>query len=171
MLWRVTLLATAVHPAIFPDLFPWILMMSVPGFLFCGWRLWRHGKGRGEGEQAVYRNPLGFRDSLQFAALYALIIFTVKAADHYFGGVGLSVVSAVSGLLDLDAIALSLSQMAGEKHSVALAIQGILIATVANTVLKAGVVLVYADRALRKTVLVVLALTAAIGTGAAIWLK
>jgi uncharacterized membrane protein (DUF4010 family) len=100
-----------------------------------------------------------------------LIIFTVKAADHYFGGVGLSVVSAVSGLMDLDAIALSLSQMAGEKQSVALAIQGILIATVANTVLKAGVVFVYGDRALRKTVLVVLALTAAIGAGTAFWLK
>jgi uncharacterized membrane protein (DUF4010 family) len=61
--------------------------------------------------------------------------------------------------------------MAGEKQSVALAIQGILIATVANTVLKAGVVFVYGDRVLRKTVLVVLALTAAIGTGAAFWLK
>jgi len=119
----------------------------------------------------VYRNPLGFRDSLQFAALYALIIFAVKASDHYFGGVGLSVVSAVSGLMDLDAIALSLSQMAGQKQSVALAIQGILIATVANTVLKAGVVLVYGDRVLRKTVLIVLALTAVMGAGAAIWLK
>ena len=171
MLWRVTLLATAVHPLIFPELFPWILWMSIPGFLFCGWRLWRHGKGHGEGGQALYRNPLGFRDSLQFAALYALILFAVKAADHYFGGVGLSVVSAVSGLMDLDAIALSLSQMAGERQSVALAIQGILIATVANTVLKGGVVLVYGDRALRKTVLVVLVLTAAMGAGAAFWLK
>ena len=171
MLWRVTLLATAVHPAIFPELFPWILWMSIPGFLFCGWRLWRHGKGRGEGEQAVYRNPLGFRDSLQFGALYALILFAVKASDHYFGGVGLSVVSAVSGLMDLDAIALSLSQMAEQRQSVVLAIQGILIATVANTLLKAGVVLVYGDKALRKTVLVVLALTAVMGTGAAFWLK
>jgi uncharacterized membrane protein (DUF4010 family) len=171
MLWRVTLLATAVHPAIFPELFPWILWMSIPGFLFCGWRLWRHGKGRGEGEQAVYRNPLGFRDSLQFGALYALIIFSVKASDHYFGELGLSMVSAVSGLMDLDAIALSLSQMAGERQSVVLAIQGILIATVANTLLKAGVVLVYGDKALRKTVLVVLVLTAAMGAGAAFWLK
>jgi len=145
--------------------------MSIPGFLFCGWRLWRHGKGVGTGEPAVYRNPLGFRDSLQFGALYALIMFAVKAADHYFGGVGLSVVSAVSGLMDLDAIALSLSQMAGQRQSVALAIQGILIATVANTLLKAAVVLVYGDKALRKTVLIVLALTAATGTGAAIWLK
>jgi uncharacterized membrane protein (DUF4010 family) len=85
--------------------------------------------------------------------------------------VGLSVVSAVSGLLDLDAIALSLSQMAGQKQSVNLAIQGILIATVANTVLKAGVVLVYGDKVLRKTVLVVLVLTALMGTGAAIWLN
>ena len=73
--------------------------------------------------------------------------------------------------MDLDAIALSLSQMAGERQSVALAIQGILIATVTNTVLKAGVVLVYGDKALRKTVLVVLVLTAAMGTGAAFWLK
>jgi uncharacterized membrane protein (DUF4010 family) len=81
------------------------------------------------------------------------------------------VVSAVSGLMDLDAIALSLSQMAGERQSVVLAIQGILIATVANTLLKAGVVLVYGDKVLRKTVLVVLVLTAAMGTGAAFWLK
>jgi len=171
MLWRVILLATAVHPAIFMELFPWILCMSIPGFLFCGWRLVRYGKGRGEGEQTVYRNPLGFRDSLQFAALYALIIFAVKAADHYFGGVGLSVVSALSGLMDLDAISLSLSQMAGQRQPVAMAIQGILIAMVANTLLRAGVVLVYGNRALRKTVLIVLILTAALGAAVVVWLK
>jgi uncharacterized membrane protein (DUF4010 family) len=119
----------------------------------------------------MYRNPLGFRDSLQFAALYGLIIFAVKAADHYFGGVGLSVVSAISGIMDLDAIALSLSQMAGQRQPVAMAIQGILIAMVANTMLKAGVVVMYGDRAIRKTVLIVLILTAAIGTAVVVWLK
>jgi uncharacterized membrane protein (DUF4010 family) len=73
--------------------------------------------------------------------------------------------------MDLDAIALSLSQMAGQRQPVAMAIQGILIAMVANTMLKAGVVLVYGNRALRKTVLIVLILTAAIGAAVVVWLK
>jgi uncharacterized membrane protein (DUF4010 family) len=61
--------------------------------------------------------------------------------------------------------------MAGQRQSVTLAIQGILIATVTNTLLKAGVVLVYGDKALRKTVLIVLTLTATIGAVIAICLK
>ncbi|MCX6935592.1 MAG: DUF4010 domain-containing protein [Verrucomicrobia bacterium] len=48
MLWRVLLLVTAVYSPLFDQLLPWIVLMSVPGFLFCGWRIWLHRLGNSE---------------------------------------------------------------------------------------------------------------------------
>ena len=89
----------------------------------------------------------------------------VKAGQARFGEKGIDTVSALSGLMDLDAISLSLSRMAGEGGLLEIAIKGILIATVANTVVKAGVVAIWGSGRLRTLVLPVLAVTAAVGVG------
>jgi uncharacterized membrane protein (DUF4010 family) len=89
----------------------------------------------------------------------------VKAGQARFGEKGIDTVSALSGLMDLDAISLSLSRMAGEGGLLEVAINGILIATVANTVVKAGVVAIWGSGRMRKLVLPVLAVTALVGVG------
>ena len=73
--------------------------------------------------------------------------------------------SALSGLMDLDAISLSLTRMAGEGGVLAVAVQGILIATVANTVVNAGVVAIWGSARMRLLVLPVMAVTAVVGVG------
>ena len=163
MLWRVAFLATVVDPAIFIKLavpFGW---MSIPGTAFCLWRVWHHGKGHPKGQVVAYRNPLSLRDAIQFALFYAFIVYLVKVASDRFGETGLSAVSAFSGLMDLDAISLSLSRMAKDPGMMNLAIQGILIATLANTLLKSAIAAVFGNGVLRVRVLPVLGVTALMG--------
>jgi uncharacterized membrane protein (DUF4010 family) len=165
MLWRVAVLTAVVYPPVLGQIVPPFVWMSVPAVAWCGWRMFRHGKGNPRDEAPEYRNPLGLRDSLKFAAFYALIVYLVKAGQARYGETGIDTVSALSGLMDLDAIALSLSRMAGEGGLLEVAIKGILIATVANTVVKAGVVAIWGSGRMRKLVLPVLAVTAAVGVG------
>jgi uncharacterized membrane protein (DUF4010 family) len=67
--------------------------------------------------------------------------------------------------MDLDAIALSLTRMAGEGGVLEMAAKGILIATVANTAVKAAVAGIWGSAKLRWLVLPVLAVTAVVGVG------
>jgi uncharacterized membrane protein (DUF4010 family) len=65
--------------------------------------------------------------------------------------------------MDLDAISLSLSRMAEEGGLLEIAVKGILIATVANTVVKAAVAGIWGSPKLRILVLPVLGVTAVVG--------
>ncbi|NDF17193.1 MAG: DUF4010 domain-containing protein [Verrucomicrobia bacterium] len=133
--------------------------------VWCGWRILRDGKGNPRDGAPEYRNPLGLRDSLKFAVFYALIVYLVKVGQVRYGETGIDTVSALSGLMDLDAISLSLTRMAGEGGIMDMAVKGILIATVANTVVKAGVVAIWGSSRLKLLVLPVLAVTAVVGIG------
>lgn len=167
MLWRVEVLVLAISPPLAQALFLDFLLMSLPGAAFAGWRLWRGSPSAAAA--TVYRNPLSLRVALQFGALYAVVVFVVKIAALRFGGAGLLVASFISGLTDLDAIALSLSNLLRDGHlPVTLAMQGILLAAVANSLLKATLAASLGDRVLRRTSLLVLGLTAAIGVAAVV---
>jgi uncharacterized membrane protein (DUF4010 family) len=165
MLWRVAVLTAVIYPPVLGQILLPFVAMSVPGLLWCGWRILRHGQGKPRDEAPEYRNPLGLRDSLKFALFYALIVFLVKAGQARYGEAGIDTVSALSGLMDLDAIALSLTRMAGEGGVLEMAAKGILIATVANTAVKAAVAGIWGSAKLRWLVLPVLAVTAVVGVG------
>jgi uncharacterized membrane protein (DUF4010 family) len=167
MLWRVEVLVLAISPPLAQGLFLDFLLMSLPGAAFAARRLWRGATSAAAA--TVYRNPLSLRVALQFGALYAVVVFVVKVAALKFGGAGLLVASFISGLTDLDAIALSLSNLLRDGHlPVTLAMQGILLAAVANSLLKATLAASLGDRVLRRTSLLVLGLTAAIGVAAVV---
>jgi uncharacterized membrane protein (DUF4010 family) len=169
MLWRVAVLTAVIYPPVLSQITTPFLMMSAPALVWCGWRIFRHGKGKPRDEAPEYRNPLGLRDSLKFAAFYALIVYLVKAGQVRFGERGIDTVSALSGLMDLDAISLSLARMAGEGGILEIAVKGILIATVANTVVKAGVVAIWGSSRMKLLVLPVMAATAVVGVGWIAW--
>jgi len=165
MLWRVAVLTAVVYPPVLNQITLPFLVMSGPALVWCGWRMLRHGKGNPRDGAPEYRNPLGLRDSLKFAAFYALIVYLVKAGQARYGETGIDTVSALSGLMDLDAISLSLTRMAGEGGILEMAVKGILIATVANTVVKAAVVAIWGSSRMRMLVLPVMAATAVVGVG------
>jgi len=167
MLWRVEVLVLAVSPPLALAVLPDFLLMSLPGAVFAGRRLWR---GSGPTAAATeYRNPLSLRIALQFGALYAVVVCFVKIATVWFGDAGLLVVSFFSGLTDLDAIALSLSNLLRDSQvPVALAMQGVVLGAVANSLLKAALAASLGDRVLRRNSLLVLGTTAVLGLASVI---
>jgi uncharacterized membrane protein (DUF4010 family) len=60
-------------------------------------------------------NPAQLKSALFFGLFYAVILFATGMAKQRFGQTGLLGVSIVSGLVDLDAITLSLSRMITQK--------------------------------------------------------
>jgi uncharacterized membrane protein (DUF4010 family) len=82
-------------------------------------------------------NPLNLGAAIRFALLLTVIMVASRAASAWAGASGLFIVAGISGLVDAAPISLSVATMSTQ-HLVApiVAVGAILIATVANTVLK-----------------------------------
>ena len=162
MLWRVEVLVLAISPALAAKILPEFVLMSLPGVIYSVARLYRGNPG--DGDPGMYKNPLSLKVALQFGLIYAVVVFVVKMATVWFGGTGLVVASFISGLTDLDAISLSLSNLLRDGQiDPALAAQGVVLAAVANSIMKGVLAASLGDSALRRRVLVILGATAAIG--------
>jgi uncharacterized membrane protein (DUF4010 family) len=171
MLARVAVLVGAVSLPLLGSLAPWLLLVAVPGIAFslAHRTSFLSGHRAPDGTREV-RNPLSLRVAIQFALLYALIVLLVRWAQANFGGAGVYLASFLSGLTDLDAISLSLSQLAGS-GGIGLqdATRAILVAAGANSLLKLGLASSLGGPALRAPVSIVLGATAALAALAA-WL-
>ncbi len=161
MFWRVLVLVGFFNIALAVKLWPYMLLLSLPGLGFAVWHFFlRKQTDKAEPQTGEYKNPLSLTVALQFAALYALIVFAVRAVGQNLGAAGIYVVSFFSGLTDLDAISLTLSQgTAAGTVKVDVAIVGVIIAGAANSVLKAGMASVLGSPELRRQVLLVLGTT------------
>ncbi|MBB4079834.1 uncharacterized membrane protein (DUF4010 family) [Lewinella aquimaris] len=115
-------------------------------------------------------NPAQLKAALIFGGLYALIIFAVAVVKDYFGQQGLYVVAIISGLTDVDAITLSLSNTI--RSGGLTAERGwslILLAALSNMVFKAGMAVVLGSR--RLATYIIVATGATLGAGALVlWL-
>jgi len=172
MLARVAVLVGAVSPTLLGAAAPWLALMAVPAIIFAAWS-WRHFRDEeavGTAKPAEAHNPLNLRVAIQFAILYALIVLLVKWAQDVFGGAGLYVASFLSGLTDLDAISLSLAQLQKTGHVLANeGARALVIAAMANALLKTGIAVTLGSASMRRPVLLVLGATA-LCAGLAAWL-
>lgn len=106
--------------------------------------------GRGErSAMPKQSNPSELKAALVFGALYGVILLAVAAAKEYFGQSGLYAVAVLSGLTDMDAITLSVSELVQTaKLDGQTGWRLVLTASLSNLVFKTGVVAVLANRAL-----------------------
>lgn len=99
------------------------------------------GGGAGEAEAGVYRNPFELKWVLRFAALLAVVLVVSKALVNAYGGGGAIVLAAATGLADVDAITLSVTQLPAGSISTSDAELAILVAVAANSLSKSGIAL------------------------------
>lgn len=98
--------------------------------------LWRgQGSEAGAGDLQL-KNPFELSTVLRLAGLIALIMLLGKVVVGYAGAAGIYLLAAASGIADVDAIALSMSRLAGGDISFAKAGIAILIAVAVNTISK-----------------------------------
>ncbi len=90
---------------------------------------------------ALTKNPLQLSEAVKFGLLFGAIYGAIAFVQTRYGDIGVYVVSLFSGLTDVDAITLSLSQMAkDQKLAEVAAMNGIVIASVTNSLVKLGIV-------------------------------
>jgi uncharacterized membrane protein (DUF4010 family) len=106
------------------------------------------------GEQDVQvSNPFELRKAITFGLLYGVILVVARAAQVYLGEAGIYASSILSGLADVDAITLSMAELSGSGNvAEVVAARAIVLAGMANTVVKGGVVLATGSVALKRSI-------------------
>ena len=122
---------------------PLILAFAV-SFLAAVWLIRRDTKADlpGNTHHAEPSNPLDLNTAIKFGLMLATIMVLARGATARMGDQGLYLLSAVSGLVDVDAISLSAaSMMSLGQINLSVAANAVLIAATVNTLLKAALVL------------------------------
>jgi uncharacterized membrane protein (DUF4010 family) len=144
---RLGVLIGATAPQFLPAaLVPLVVMFALLALL--GWWNWR-GDAAGSSSMPEQVNPTELKPAIIFGLLYAGVLLAVAAAREYFGQSGLYVVAVLSGLTDMDAITLSVTQLVNSGQiTTGTGWRLILVASMANLAFKAGTVAVLGERRL-----------------------
>jgi len=144
------------------------LMAAVSGV--AAWTLWRRSRSKKTGSLAPGANPFELGQAIRFGLLFGVVTVGSRAAEIYFGDAGLYLAGALAGLTDVDAITLSMANLAGEQpEKTSVAALAIAIAVVSNTLVKSALAASLGSPALRRSVAIVTAaLLAAAALGIAI---
>lgn len=107
-------------------------------------------------------NPFSVTSAAKFAAFFAVVLVAVKIAQDNFSDSGVYAVAALAGLTDVDAITLSMAELAktGAAH---VAVVAIVIAALVNTAVKCGIAFVLGGINLGKPLLLAIAAMAGAG--------
>lgn len=98
--------------------------------------------------QAPVKNPFELGPALRFAALLVLILFLVEAGRRSLGDTGVYLVALLSGLTDVDAITLSLANSARNELAPEVAVRGVFLAALSNSLVKGALVAIIGGRKL-----------------------
>jgi uncharacterized membrane protein (DUF4010 family) len=148
---RILFYMAVVAPGFFQSAFgPVAAVTLFTGILSLG--LWFLGR-RGSGSMPAHSNPSELKSAVVFGLMFAVVLLATAWAREHFGQQGLYVVGAISGLTDIDAIALSTSQFVESgKLPIDTGWRVILLACMSNLFFKAAVVMVLGHRHLLRIV-------------------
>jgi uncharacterized membrane protein (DUF4010 family) len=104
----------------------------------CYW-LWRRRRAEERGEVKPGSNPFELDEAIKFGLLFGVVVFVAKAAQVYLGEAGLYLAAGIAGLTDVDAITLAMADLArNDPQNLNVAARAIVIAALANTLVKSG---------------------------------
>ncbi|MBM4244719.1 MAG: MgtC/SapB family protein [Deltaproteobacteria bacterium] len=166
MFLRVAIEVTIVHAPLLPALVtPLAAMLGVA--CAAAFVLYRRSRRVPEHPRAIdLRNPFSLTAAIKFAGVFMLVLLAVAVVQRWAPARGELVVAALAGLTDVDAITLSMATFARDGGAAATAAQAIAVATFTNTIVKCGLVVGLASRALRARLVGVTGAVVAAGTAA-----
>jgi len=145
---RVLLEVGLINRELLPSL---LAPMLTAGSIYAGGALFYYLRAAQQPENAAeppLKNPFELGPALRFGGLLVVILFLVEGARRLLGDTGIYLVSLLSGLTDVDAITLSLSNSARTDLSELVAVRGIFLAALSNSLVKVGLILLIGGRAL-----------------------
>jgi uncharacterized membrane protein (DUF4010 family) len=153
---RLIVLVGIASPAAAATLWPWLALVGA--CTLAGGSLAIRGLAdsvaRAQPQIPAQKNPTELRSALAFAGVFVLIRVASKATIEQLGMAAFLGVAAVSGISDMDAIALSAArEVADGGIDAALATRATLVALLVNTLFKLGVTRVLGSPALFRRVL------------------
>jgi uncharacterized membrane protein (DUF4010 family) len=153
MFVRVVVMTGVVYRPLAAPLGMALGMMTVAG-LAVSLVLWRRSRSRPTGTVTTGANPFELGEAIKFGLLFGVVTVAAKAAEVYLGEGGLYLAGAVAGLTDVDAIALSMANLAATSpDSTTVAARTIVIAVLANTATKTAMAVSMGAPELRRTLL------------------
>lgn len=139
MFVRVVAVVAFVHrPLVAPLAMPFA-MMGVVCLGAAGAAYWlARGERAAAGVEVPLSNPFSLRSAVKFALFFAAVMLVVEMMRTQASAERLYVVAALAGMTDVDAITLSMATVARDGGDVARAVTSIVLASISNTLVKAG---------------------------------
>lgn len=164
MFLRVVLMVGVVDRALAASLALALGSMAAAG-LVVSFILWQRSGTQETGVVTAGANPFELSEAIKFGLLFGVVTIAAKASQTYLGTKGLYLAGALAGLTDVDAISLSMANLAtANPESLAVAARTIVIAVLANTLVKAGMAVFMGAAALRRTIVTATILLLLAGT-------
>ena len=122
----------------------------------------------GDSGDVEFSNPFDLWAAIKFGLLYGLVLLVSRTAQINLGDTGVFLSSILSGLADVDAITLSMSELSlSGGLELTTAARAIVLAAMSNTVVKGGIVLLSGGPELRRVLLPGFLLILVTGVGVA----
>lgn len=134
MLVRLLILVAVAHAPLLSVLALPVGCMLAAG-LVASFFLYRRGQSATT-EDVKFKNPFELGLALKFGLLFAGVLLASKAAQEYLGHRGMYAASVLAGTTDMDAITLSMSDLAKGGADPRVAATSILLACASNTAVK-----------------------------------
>jgi len=153
MFFRVLVIVVALNTQLLRTLWLPLSISAAAGLAYC---LYLYVTDRTDETGGIrFTNPFELGMAIKFGLFYAVILVFSQAAQMYLGETGVYLSSIVAGLVDLNAISLSLAHLSLPLGSLdtTLVARAIMMAAMANTVVKGGIVLVTGSPELRRATL------------------
>ncbi|HAS6905788.1 TPA: DUF4010 domain-containing protein [Vibrio parahaemolyticus] len=159
---RLLIILFVINPQLVSLLWP-IVMAMMAALYLPAWWIWRRSEVEQIEQSNKQSNPLALQSALFFGMMLAVIMLLSHALAEWFGNAGVLILSALSGITDVDAISLALGRQSIQILSVTTAALGILIAASVNTIVKMSMVVAIGDKKLWLTVAPVMVGCVAVG--------
>jgi uncharacterized membrane protein (DUF4010 family) len=167
MVARVAVVVGVTSTALLRETAFTLAAIGAANLVAIGW-LWRRKRERGRAEVMTGSNPFELRNAIRFGLLFGVVIFAARAAEVWLGEQGLYLAGVLAGLTDVDAVTLSMSQLAGrEPEMLGPAGRAVALALVSNTLAKGGIAAAFGSPALRHVLLPIALGLGAVGAGVA----
>ncbi len=152
MVLRVTLMLFVLAPALLKSMW-WMLLSFGVVTLVVAWYWWRQSQRcSATAGHLVLSNPFSLWSAIKFGLFFAVVLLLVNVAKLHAPSEAMLLIAALAGATDVDAIALSMMQLAGQGQ-VSLAALALMVAICTNSVVKTGMVVLLAAPPLRYIVL------------------
>ena len=169
MFARVLIEVGVVNASLLGKVWLPITLAGLIGLMYCAYLFFKQRTA--EKGNVEFSNPFDLMSAIKFGLLYALVLLISRAAQMYLGNTGLYLSSIISGVADVDAITLTMSELSNTgvlgTDTAALAI---VLATMSNTLVKGGIALLTGSVTLRKSLIPVIIMILVVGLGSALLL-